>query len=103
LPRKLAHANSRVKKLQSFSTDGTKKGEKNPPFFRFFFVGKQTKITNKTRRTGEIANHSRLVVSRETISSEWQNHLGTFFFIIKSQSMESCFLSEKKLFFFFFI
>jgi len=77
------------------------KKEKKIPLFSFLFVGKQTKITNKTRRTGEIANHSRLVVSRETISSEWQNHLGTFFFIIKSQSMESCFLSEKKTVLFF--
>jgi len=78
------------------------KKEKKITLFSFLFVGKQTKITNKTRRTGEIANHSRLVVSRETISSEWQkSSRTTFFFIIKTQSMESCFLSEKKTVLFF--
>jgi len=80
------------------------KKEKKIPLSSFLFVGKQTKITNKTRRTGEIANHSRLVVSRETISSEWQNHMGTFFFHHKV-SIDGIMFSQRKknCSFFFFI
>jgi len=47
--------------------------EKKIPFFRFLFVGKQTKIPNETRRTGEIANHSRLVANTSRGKPSAQN------------------------------